>query len=42
MDIISNLQQTIDETNRALAMARWYAVVSVALLVFVAVKVSRE
>ena len=42
MDIISNVQQTIDDTNRALTMARGYGVVTLALLVFVAVKVSRE
>jgi len=39
MDLVTNVQQTLDEANRALQLARWYAVGSLALLVFIAVKV---
>jgi hypothetical protein len=39
---VANLQQTIDETNRAVTLAKWYGVVSIALLVFVAIKVSNR
>lgn len=42
MDLLTNVQNTIDETNRALTLARWYAFASLGLLVFVAVKVSGE
>jgi len=39
MDLVANVQQTIDDTNRALALAKWYAAGTIVLLVFIAIKV---
>lgn len=37
--LIINVQDAIDNANRALQLAQWYAVGSLALLVFIALKV---
>jgi hypothetical protein len=42
MDLLTNVQQTVDDVNRATALAKWYAFGSLVLLVFIAVKVREQ
>jgi hypothetical protein len=42
MDLLTNVQNTIDETNRALTAAKWYAAISLGLLAFLAYKAAEQ